>query len=509
MTLPNPSSHARTVFIVEQHESIDTKSLGAPECDSKRYATRTPLSQTIDTWSFGCVLSSVATWVVLGSQAYENYNERRTIAINALQNEKAKDTSTSVPTCENAFHDGRSVLPAVTEWHIYLRNSARRADTTTHRVLDLVDRYMLQSNPEKRVMMGELCDRLDDIILCSRREYQQKLEEDFLRPVGTETLRALQELDDLAPRKAAVAQAARVEVEIKNRSEYGGPSQTEAVDDKLERPSRPRKSERFDKIVFAKTANRVQNSQLLTEISESPTQLPEGTHLGSDHSSSRDKKKQEEIPDIRLDGSDSPSVEEPSSLWSTRERTVDVLPYKTTSPESLSPNLPDTRGSSQPQRPDGNSIVLENRQKDVQSLSTASDESFKAMPSGAFELPGSGVAGKSIMAAGPSHMPILDRKLRSEESSGTGQISGHERDGPGSLLILGGNDPELGKTAIFQEYTLLQKNWGDKKKSLFKRIQGVPQDERLQRFISKRDIVRLASAPQPTFHQANKTLTWI
>lgn len=449
----------------------------------------------------------MATWVVLGSQAYENYNERRTIAINALQNEKAKDTSISVPTCENAFHDGRSVLPAVTEWHIYLRNSARRADTTTHRVLDLVDRYMLQPNPENRVMMGELCDRLDDIILCSRREYQQKLDEDFLIPVGPETLRALQELDDLAPRKAAVAQAAKVEVETRNRSEYGALSQTEAVDDKIERPNRPRKSERFDKIVFAKTANRVQNSQLLPEISESPTQLPEVTHLGSAHSSSRDKKQQEEIPDIRLDRSDSPSVEETSSLWSTRERTMDVLPYKTTSPESLSPDLPDKRGSSKPQRPGGDSMMLENRQKDVQSLSTASDESFKAMPSGAVELPGSGFAGKSVMAARPSHLPILDRNLRSEESSSTGQISSHERDGPGPLLTLGGNDPVLGKTAIFHEYTLLQKNWGDKKKSLFKRIQGVPQDERLQRFISKRDIVRLAFVSQPTSYQGNKTLT--
>lgn len=353
-------------------------------------------------------------------------------------------------------------------------------------------------------MMGELCRKLDEIILLSEKEYQEKLDDNLLRPVGPDTLRALQELDDQAPQKAAVAQAAKAEVDMRNRSEYGGLSQTETVDEKLERPNRPRKSERFDKIVFAKTANRVQNSQLLSGISESPTQLPEGTHLSSDLSISRNEKRQEDIPDIRLDRSDSPSTEEYSSMRSPQEQPLNVLPYKTTSPESISPGFPVTSSSTQSQRPGRDLIALESRQKDVQGSSTASDESFKAMPSGAFELPGSGVTGKSIIAAMPSHLPSSDRNLHSAESSSTRQISGHERDDQGSLLRLEGNEPELSKTAIFQEYTVLQKNWGDKKKSFFKRIQGVPQDERLQRFISKRDIVRLVSASLPMFYSGKQ-----
>lgn len=327
-------------------------------------------------------------------------------------------------------------------------------------------------------MMGELCDRLDEIILLSKQEYQQKLDNNFLRPVGFETLSALRDLDDQAPSKAAVAQAAMAEVDLRNQNEYGGRPQTEAVDEKLEQQKKLRKSERFDKIVFAKTANRVQNSQLLPEISESPKQLPEDTRLSPGLSGPRHGKQQEKIPDIRLDSSDSPWVGKPSPIWPPREQPLDLQPYKTTSPESISPGLPDT-GSP--------------RQKDVQSSSTDSNESFKAIPFGTFELPGSGAAGKSANAAGTSQLPKLVRNLPSEASSSYSRTSGYERGGQAPLHSLEGNDPELSNTAIYKEYTVLEKNWADRKKSLIKRLKGVPQDQRLQRFISKRDIVRTPS----------------
>lgn len=365
----------------------------------------------------------------------------------------------------------------------------------THRVLDVVDHYMLLPSPEKRITMGMLCDRLDEIIVLSTQEYQQKLDNNVLRPVGPETLRALLEIDNRAPLKAAIA-TAMVEVGLRSRSETGRFSQVGAVDDRLECPNGSRKSERFDKIVFAKTANRVRNSQLLPETSKNPSQLPEETRVGSEFSISGDEKQQDEHPDIRLDGRDSSSVEEPSSMWPPQEKPLNVLPYNMTIPESLSPGLPDTRSSSQPHRSIRDLVVLENRQTDVQNSSAASDESFKVIPSGTFELPGSGVVAESSTAVKSSHLPSLFHDIPSEGSSSTNQLPGHEIFGPGPLLTLGGNEPELSKTAIFQEYTVLQKNWGDKKKSLLKRIQGVPLDLRLQRFISERDIVRLAFVPQ-------------
>ncbi|KAK7708019.1 hypothetical protein SLS64_006841 [Diaporthe eres] len=106
---------------------------------------------------------------------YENFNERRKIAIKALKTKQARDRRTSVQYCEDAFHDGKNVLSAVTEWHVYLRNSARRADTTTHRVLDLVDKHMLLSNPEERLMMGKLCEALDANPIPGDGQQQEKI----------------------------------------------------------------------------------------------------------------------------------------------------------------------------------------------------------------------------------------------------------------------------------------------------------------------------------------------
>lgn len=289
-----------------QEYQQNTERLGAPECDSSRNSTRTPLSQTIDTWSFGCVLSSVATWVVLGSQAYENYSERRKIAIKALRDGRAKDEGEFVPSCDDSFHDGAKVLSAVTQWHDYLRNSARRADTTTHRVLDLVDNYMLLPSPDKRLMMGELCKRLEEITTLSAQEYQHNLDMALLRQIGPETLNALQELDNQAPAKAVTAYAAGAEMSISG----GGLSPAEAADDKTERSTRVRKSERFDKIVLAKTANRVQNSPSIPGILESPVQPPESTELTLDSPVPRDSRQQENIPAIRLHSSDSPVTDD-------------------------------------------------------------------------------------------------------------------------------------------------------------------------------------------------------
>lgn len=68
-----------------------------------------------------------------------------------LELKHQEDLALSVPDCDDAFHDGSDVLPAVLEWHDHLRNSARRADTLTWRVLDLVDKELLVANPEHRL----------------------------------------------------------------------------------------------------------------------------------------------------------------------------------------------------------------------------------------------------------------------------------------------------------------------------------------------------------------------
>lgn len=225
------------------------------------------------------------------------------MAIKTLRNARAKYEGVCVPSCDDSFHDGAEVLSAVTQWHDYLRNSTRRADTTTHRVLDLVDNYMLLPSPEKRLMMGELCKRLDEITTLSAREYQHNLDMALLRQIGPETLNALQELDNQAPVKAVTAYAAGAGAEMNMSGVSLSPA--EAADDKPERSTRVRKSERFDKIVFAKTANRVQNSHSIPGILESSVQPPERMEPTLDSPVPRDSRQQENIPAIRLHSSDS------------------------------------------------------------------------------------------------------------------------------------------------------------------------------------------------------------
>lgn len=447
----------------------------------------------------------MATWVVLGSQAYENFNERRKIAIKALRTKQARDKRTSFQYCEDAFHDGKNVLSAVTEWHVYLRNSARRADTTTHRVLDLVDKHMLLPNPEERLMMGKLCEALDGILLLSDHEHQQNLEKGDLKEIGLETLNALQELDNQAPLRAAISQGPGSGVYMRKSGGYGG---LLPIDDKPGRPSKTRKSERFDKIVLAKTANRVQNSQPMPEISESPVLLPEGADFGSANPIPGDGQQQEKIPDIRLDSGDSPSVEKPPPMRPPQEEPLDVQPYKTTSPESIPPGYSGAGSSRQLQSLEPDPTPLEHREKIVQSPPTASHQSLIATRPGILENPESAAAEAGASTSGRSDVRYPTHDRPEEEASGPSQILGHERSGQPSFLELQRNDPELRTTAIFLELADQNKNWDGQKKS-WRIIKGAPQDQRLKRFISNRDVVRSASIPQPIFITREKKLIQI
>ncbi|KAI1804229.1 hypothetical protein F4811DRAFT_521264 [Daldinia bambusicola] len=120
-----------------------TETYGAPECDCARSDHPIKVSQKIDTWSFGCVLSVSATWVVLGYPGVVRYHKHRQIAIQKLKKRQAKGENISVPVGDDAFHNGLVVLPEVKEWHDYLRSVSRRSDTITPRILDLVEDTML------------------------------------------------------------------------------------------------------------------------------------------------------------------------------------------------------------------------------------------------------------------------------------------------------------------------------------------------------------------------------
>ncbi|KAJ1322960.1 eukaryotic-like serine/threonine-protein kinase [Microdochium nivale] len=121
-----------------------TRAFGAPEAGKLNV-------QSMDVWSFGCVLSVHATWIVRGGRgvrAFEGYRNR------------AKE---DLAMEHSAFHDNKTVLPVVSKWHRDLVRDKRGSDSMTASVLDLVDKRMLRIESE-RVDSAQLCIELQDLV---------------------------------------------------------------------------------------------------------------------------------------------------------------------------------------------------------------------------------------------------------------------------------------------------------------------------------------------------------
>ena len=122
--------------------------------------TLSGVSKSIDAWSFGCVLSVAATWIVLGFQGLRQYERLRQLS-------PANNTS-SHPL--DRFHNGIQVLPEVGKWHDYLRGHLRSSDTTTELVLELVETRLLQADPATRYNMKKLCEKLQDLSFLAEKK---------------------------------------------------------------------------------------------------------------------------------------------------------------------------------------------------------------------------------------------------------------------------------------------------------------------------------------------------
>ncbi|OAG42928.1 hypothetical protein AYO21_02879 [Fonsecaea monophora] len=239
--------------------------IGAPETDQSRSKTRTPHGQTIDTWSFGCVLSRAATWVILGQQGILQYDFVRKAAIKRLRKPSKTDKTASsrCPTADDAFHNGRKVLPEVLQWHDYLRSIVRTSDTISCLVLDLVEHHMLLESPEDRVSSKGLCMKLDDIVLLANAKADR---DECSKLVANTLLADLYNFDQEAPANADQADRSKDAKSIKTSGRIG-------------------KSQRLDNIPPAKTAHRAEmlteKLQILGEESPPPRQATPQPHLRS------------------------------------------------------------------------------------------------------------------------------------------------------------------------------------------------------------------------------------
>lgn len=243
--------------------------IGAPETDRSRTrrGTRTPVTQTIDTWSFGCVLSITATWVVLGFQGILQYETLRKRAIKTLRERKAKGEHLSTPTADDAFHDGNEALPEILYWHNYLRSIMRTSDTVSRRVLDLVEGKMLCKDPAMRITSSDLCKLLVDILKWARLDRSNLIATGLTKDTDETVLEALLEFDKKAPSNAAEAAQVKSSGSLQISAQRMTNSNAAATANTLsaipqDRPPRKSrrigKSDRLDNIPLAKTAHRAE-----------------------------------------------------------------------------------------------------------------------------------------------------------------------------------------------------------------------------------------------------------
>jgi hypothetical protein len=85
---------------------------------------------------------------VLGSRGLEQYASFRRRAHRAF--EATLDDATR-PASSGRFHDGDNVSRQVLEWHQLLRETVRRTDHVTSRILDTVEHSMLAPDPDQRI----------------------------------------------------------------------------------------------------------------------------------------------------------------------------------------------------------------------------------------------------------------------------------------------------------------------------------------------------------------------
>lgn len=136
-------------------------SLGGPE---RPGGDQAPVSQRFDIWSLGCVFSEAATWVALGHRGINLFQLVRKSGqlsddINAYYGNILETRSSISDIDDNSligvqgldrFHDGSKMSSTVKDWHTHVRQTLRRCDPVTERVLEIVENSMLQADPQRQ-----------------------------------------------------------------------------------------------------------------------------------------------------------------------------------------------------------------------------------------------------------------------------------------------------------------------------------------------------------------------
>ncbi|KAF2644780.1 kinase-like protein [Massarina eburnea CBS 473.64] len=148
-------SHFKTK--VRHGEPIPTKDAygtpmySAPECCRLADLQQSSIliTPSIDIWSYGCVLSEAATWVVLGPPGRSDYEQLR-------KEEIKRESPDLIPSgYGDCFHNGMSVLSAVNTMHKRLLERRRVSDLIIQGVTELID-ILLWTDPRERYTATQL-----------------------------------------------------------------------------------------------------------------------------------------------------------------------------------------------------------------------------------------------------------------------------------------------------------------------------------------------------------------
>lgn len=137
------------------------------------------VTNTIDTWSFACVISVAATWVVLGLQGIKQFQTVRRAAIKKIKSDPGA-TTTHPLLCDDTFHDGSAVLDDVTNWHEYLCQVMRKSDRISYRLLNLIDQEVLGRDPDSRLTSAALYSKLIDLLVVAKSELDEQIAESIV-----------------------------------------------------------------------------------------------------------------------------------------------------------------------------------------------------------------------------------------------------------------------------------------------------------------------------------------
>ncbi|KAH6672041.1 hypothetical protein B0J14DRAFT_85731 [Halenospora varia] len=175
------TSHSKRIVATDQdHSDPDaqgTRTYGAPECyrsDSTLGQGNLRVTEAVDIFSLGCILSEVAVWMSGGYEYLMQYRQARRKAIDQIPDFHDGD----------CFHNGINMLPIVGEWHKEVQSRFNFSDDTfTPILIPLIEEMLLDA--QHRGDAKTLCTKTHTIYtealqdLC-RRSPDQVIPDDIL-----------------------------------------------------------------------------------------------------------------------------------------------------------------------------------------------------------------------------------------------------------------------------------------------------------------------------------------